>query len=157
PQLKARSPDAAFHRQSTAKLADSRTGAGTNAAFLDGSGFRIRARFITGICIRTDLRVTHIQVVEDGCRNDRNFTRGSRETRVVFFYVSHHAARCVQAKRAAAGQDYAMHLVDEIDWLEQICLTRAWRRAAHIHACDRTPFIKDNGAASRPSRIRKVA
>ena len=50
-----------------------------------------------------------------------------------------------------------MHLLNEIDRIEQICFARAGRAAAHVNAADRAGLREDDGAPGGPRVERVVA
>ena len=71
----------------------------------------------------------------------------------MLFEPADDAGRGIQPKRTAACEQHRMYLVDQIGWVEQICLTRPGCRAADVDTADRARLGQNHGAAGRAAGI----
>ena len=158
-----RRPDARLHRaprtaritgvlEEPAQLADGCACACADAALGDRSARGRRGGFVAAVCRRADLRVSADGKIEENRRgHDWHFARRGRIADVVLFEPADDAGCRIEAERAAAGKDHGVHLVDEVQRIEQIGLACAGSPAALRHASRRAVAVDENGgAAGRP-------
>ena len=70
--------------------------------------------------------------------------------------ITDHARCGIQSKCAAACEQNRVNLLHGVGRIEQVCLTRSGRRAAHIHARRCAFAQQQHSATCRPSRFGKV-
>ena len=64
----------------------------------------------------------------------------------VFVEPPHHATGCIQAKRAAAGQQDRMHLLNRVFRPQQVGFSGAWGTTANRRAAHHTLWAQHDGA-----------
>ncbi len=89
-------------------------------------------------------------------RHDRHFRDPRLESDFSLVKILAHAGRHVETERAAARQEYRVHLLHEVHGIQQIGFDRSGRRPANIDAGDRSRFGKNHRAAGQPLRARDL-
>jgi hypothetical protein len=141
--------DAALHCAiAPAELADGCSCAGADVSLGHGSGRGGSGRAVPAVRARPDLRIaSDTKVEEHRGRHDRHAGHPRVEPHAAFLEEPHHAGRRVEAERAPARQEDRVHLVDRVDRVEQIGLTRARRRSADVDAGDGAVLDQHDRAA----------
>ena len=103
------------------------------------------------------MSVADSEIEEDCCRDDRDNLIAKAEADAVLFQVPHGAGGRIETKGTSAREHDAMDLLDRIDRVQQIGLTRARRSATHVHAGDRAFTKEDRGASGGSARVSEVA
>jgi hypothetical protein len=146
-QSNRRGPDARFRRSSgTAEFSDCRTRSGADASFGYRSGGRDLCRFVSAVSGRSNFGITANAEVEQNCRrHNRHFRWACGPADSVFFEPANRSGRCFESKRAAARQHDRVHLVDHVEWIEQVGFAGAGRTTALRDTTDRIAIDHNHG------------
>ena len=117
-----RSRQPALHAAIVAgELTDGCTGAHADAPLLDFAVGRDSSRLIAAVGRGANLRGrAHFQIDQNGRRHNRHNRATDSEADPLLVQIADHAARRVEAERAAARQHHGMNLFDRVDRIEEV-------------------------------------
>ena len=137
-----------FHRPVIAhQLADGSARARADVAAALEVALAVPAGSVAHRGVRAHLAAHAAEVEYAGADDDGDDGVADLDAPALFLQVLHHAAGCVEAVGAAAGEEHRVDAVVAHQRVEQLVFARGRAAAAHIHAADGLFVADDHGAA----------